>query len=142
MVVVISIVIYFEIISTCHHYVLAVMAMKQLITSFFECPLFNDQRLPFFRRTRCYHPLSLHALLSGKDNLSATDNDLLFIEVQEYWAFQIVWYFLLGMHLLSELTVDAKPNTQFNSFSLLILIFSSSFCPPPPLSHIFLSSIF
>ena len=47
------------------------------------------------------------------------------------------------MNLLSELTVDAKPNTQFNSFSLLILIFrslylfffsssSSSFRPPPP----------
>ena len=51
---------------------------------FFECPLFNDQRLTFFRRTRCYHPLSLHALLSGKDNLSAADNDILFIEVQNY----------------------------------------------------------
>ena len=51
---------------------------------FFECPLFNDQRIIFFRRTRCYHPLSLHALLSGKDNLSAADNDKLFIEVQNY----------------------------------------------------------
>ena len=51
---------------------------------FFECPLFNDQRLTFFIRTRCYHPLSLHALLSGKDNLSAADNDILFIEVQNY----------------------------------------------------------
>ena len=43
------------------------------------------------------------------------------------------------MHLLSELTVDAKPNIQFNLFSLLILIFrslffssSSSFRLPPP----------
>ena len=43
------------------------------------------------------------------------------------------------MNLLSELTVNAKPNTQFNSFSLLILIFrslfsssSSSFFRPPP----------
>ena len=42
------------------------------------------------------------------------------------------------MHLLSELTVDAKPNTQFISFSLLILVFfyvfvfsSSSLRPPP-----------
>ena len=31
------------------------------------------------------------------------------------------------MNLLSELTVDAKPNTQFNLFSLLILIFRSLF---------------
>ena len=47
---------------------------------FCKCPLFNDQRLIFFfRRTECYHPLSLHALLSGKDNLSTADNDILFI---------------------------------------------------------------
>ena len=41
--------------------------------------MINDQRL-----TRCYHPLSLHTLFSGKDNLSAVDNDILFIEVQNY----------------------------------------------------------
>ena len=76
--------IYFEIMLTSNHYVLAVMVMKQLITSVFECPLFNDERLIFFRRTRCCHPLSLHALLSGKDNLSVDDNDILFINVQTY----------------------------------------------------------
>ena len=36
--IVISIMIYFEIISMCHHYDLAVMAMKQLITSFLNVP--------------------------------------------------------------------------------------------------------
>ena len=38
MVVVISIIIYFAVISTCHHYLLAVMVMKQLITSFLNVP--------------------------------------------------------------------------------------------------------
>ena len=46
------------------------------------------------------------------------------------------------MSLLSELTVDAKPNTQFNSFSLLILIFRSLFfllllfVPPPFVTYL------
>ena len=60
------------------------MAMKQLITSFLNVPFSMISDLLFFRRTRCYHPLSLHALLSGKDNISAADNDILFIEVQNY----------------------------------------------------------
>ncbi|MCG7867669.1 MAG: hypothetical protein JAY74_15080 [Candidatus Thiodiazotropha taylori] len=48
---------------------------------FFECPLYDIQRLTFFRRTRHYHPLSLNTLLFGKDTLTKSDNDTLFLEV-------------------------------------------------------------
>ena len=51
---------------------------------FMQCPSFTNERLRLFRATRNLHPLSVNALLKGKDGRSIEDNIFIFNQVQIY----------------------------------------------------------
>lgn len=51
---------------------------------FFICSKYTNERVTLFRSTRHLHPLNLHVLLVGDDNLSLEDNITLFTAVQAF----------------------------------------------------------
>ena len=51
---------------------------------FFRCPRFSNERQILFLNTRPYHPLNVHKLLCGNDNLTYEENELIFKEIQNF----------------------------------------------------------
>ena len=51
---------------------------------FMQCPYFRNERTLLFRATRPFHPISVNAVLFGKDSLTEKDNTLFFNHIQTY----------------------------------------------------------
>ncbi|MCG7879870.1 MAG: hypothetical protein N0C90_26630, partial [Candidatus Thiodiazotropha endolucinida] len=51
---------------------------------FFTCLKYTNERVTLFQSTRHFHPLNLHVLLLGDDNLSIEDNTTIFTAVQVF----------------------------------------------------------
>ena len=51
---------------------------------FFRCTRFSNERQILFLNTRPYHPLNVHKLTCGNDNLTYNENEIIFKEVQNF----------------------------------------------------------
>ena len=51
---------------------------------FMQCPFFRNERILLFRASRLFHPISVDAVLFGKDTLTEHENTLLFKHIQTY----------------------------------------------------------
>ena len=51
---------------------------------FFRCTRFSNERQILFSNTRPYHPLNVHKLTCGNDNLTYNENEIIFKEVQNF----------------------------------------------------------
>lgn len=51
---------------------------------FFRCPKFTNERLTLFQTTRNFHPINIHIVLFGSENLSVADNTAIFTAVQSF----------------------------------------------------------
>ena len=49
-----------------------------------QCSNFRNDRILLFRASRSYHPISVDAVLFGKDSLTEHDNTLFFNNIQTY----------------------------------------------------------
>ena len=49
-----------------------------------QCPFYRNERILLFRASRLFHPLSVNAVLFGKDTLTEHENITLFSHVQRF----------------------------------------------------------
>ena len=49
-----------------------------------QCPFYRNERILLFRVSRFFHPLSVNAVLFGKDTLTERENITLFSHVQRF----------------------------------------------------------